>query len=184
MKILLVEDSKFLRLATGRALAHAGYEMTFAGDGDEALLMAGENLPDLILLDMMLPKMSGPDVLKALKKEPVTAAIPVVVLSTSAAELTGKVGLQSSLLRHQVAAETQHEFVVAVLLIAGKRRHHQLAFEAGDIERRHISGFRALLAAGNPGAQQAGAEQNWERDAHAIAPVRGWRPANFTWDMS
>jgi CheY-like chemotaxis protein len=81
MKILLVEDSKFLRLATGRALAHAGYEMIFASDGDEALMMAGENLPDLILLDMMLPKMSGPDVLKALKKEPVTAAIPVVVLT-------------------------------------------------------------------------------------------------------
>jgi CheY-like chemotaxis protein len=81
VKILLVEDSKFLRLATGRALAHAGYEMTFAGDGDEALLMAGEHLPDLILLDMMLPKMSGPDVLKALKKEPLTAAIPVVVLT-------------------------------------------------------------------------------------------------------
>ncbi|MGA8442042.1 MAG: response regulator [Candidatus Sulfotelmatobacter sp.] len=81
MKILLVEDSKFLRLATGRALAHAGYEMTFAGDGDEALLMARENLPDLILLDMMLPKMSGPDVLKALKKEPLTAAIPIVVLT-------------------------------------------------------------------------------------------------------
>ena len=40
-----------------------------------------ENLPDLILLDMMLPKMSGPDVLKALKNEPVTAAIPVVVLT-------------------------------------------------------------------------------------------------------
>ena len=81
MKILLVEDSKFLRLATGRALARAGYEMTFAGDGDEALLMAVESLPDLILLDMMLPKMSGPDVLKALKKEPATAAIPVVVLT-------------------------------------------------------------------------------------------------------
>jgi len=81
MKILLVEDSKFLRLATGRALAHAGYDMSFAGDGDEALLMASEHLPDLILLDMMLPKMSGPDVLKALKKEPATAAIPVVVLT-------------------------------------------------------------------------------------------------------
>jgi CheY-like chemotaxis protein len=81
MKILLVEDSKFLRLATGRALAHAGYEMSFAGDGDEALVMAGEHLPDLILLDMMLPKMSGPDVLKALKKEPATAEIPVVVLT-------------------------------------------------------------------------------------------------------
>jgi len=80
MKILLVDDSKFLRLATGRALTRAGYEMSFAGDGDEALLMAAEK-PDLILLDMMLPKMSGLEVLKALKKEPATEAIPVVVLT-------------------------------------------------------------------------------------------------------
>ena len=81
MKILLVEDSQLWRLATGRALPRAGYEVRFAGDGDEALLMAGEKLPDLILLDMMLPKMSGLEVLKALKKEPATAAIPVVVLT-------------------------------------------------------------------------------------------------------
>jgi CheY-like chemotaxis protein len=81
MKILLVDDSKFLRLATGRALTRAGYEISFAADGDEALLMAGEKLPDLILLDMMLPKMSGLDVLKALKKDPATATIPVVVLT-------------------------------------------------------------------------------------------------------
>jgi CheY-like chemotaxis protein len=81
MKILLVEDSKLLRLATGRALARAGYEMTFAADGDEALLMVGSDRPGLILLDMMLPKMSGLEVLKALKKDPATATIPVVVLT-------------------------------------------------------------------------------------------------------
>lgn len=81
MKILLVEDSKLLRLATGRALARAGYEISFAADGDEALLMASENRPDLILLDMMLPKMSGLEVLKALKKDPATSAIPVVILT-------------------------------------------------------------------------------------------------------
>ena len=81
MKILLVEDSKLLRLATGRALARAGYEIAFAADGDEALLMANENRPGLILLDMMLPKMSGLEVLKALKKDPATAAIPVVMLT-------------------------------------------------------------------------------------------------------
>jgi len=81
MEILLVEDSKFLRLATGRALIRAGYEMSFAGDRDEALLMAAEKQPNLILLDMMLPKMSGLEVLKALKKEPATEAIPVVVLT-------------------------------------------------------------------------------------------------------
>jgi len=81
IKILLVEDSKFLRLATERALARAGYEMSSASDGDEALEMAHTKMPDLILLDMLLPKMSGIDVLKALKRDPMTKAIPVVVIS-------------------------------------------------------------------------------------------------------
>jgi CheY-like chemotaxis protein len=80
-KILLVDDSKFLRLATERALARAGYDVSTAGDGENALQVAREKRPDLILLDMLLPKMSGPDVLKALKKDPRTAAIAVVVLT-------------------------------------------------------------------------------------------------------
>lgn len=80
-KILLVEDSKFLRLATERALARVGYEMSSAVDGEEALRMAREKMPDLILLDMLLPKMSGPEVLVALKKDALTKAIPVVVIT-------------------------------------------------------------------------------------------------------
>jgi len=80
-KILLVDDSKFLRLATERALARAGYEVSTAVDGENALQMAREKHPDLILLDMLLPKMTGPDVLKALKKDPQTASIAVVVLT-------------------------------------------------------------------------------------------------------
>ncbi|HET9406494.1 MAG TPA: response regulator [Candidatus Sulfotelmatobacter sp.] len=80
-KILLVEDSKFLRLATEHALARAGYNVCTASDGELALQVAREQQPDLILLDMLLPKLSGPDVLKALKKDPTTADIPVVVLS-------------------------------------------------------------------------------------------------------
>jgi len=80
-KILLVEDSKFLRLSTERALARAGYEMSSAADGEEALLLAREKLPDLILLDMLLPKMSGLEVLAALKKDALIKAIPVVVIT-------------------------------------------------------------------------------------------------------
>jgi CheY-like chemotaxis protein len=80
-KILLVDDSKFLRLATERALARAGYDVTTAVDGENALQMAREKRPDLILLDMLLPKMTGPDVLKALKKDPQTASIAVVALT-------------------------------------------------------------------------------------------------------
>jgi CheY-like chemotaxis protein len=48
--------------------------MTSAADGEEALRLAREKLPDLILLDMLLPKVSGPDVLKALKKDALTKA--------------------------------------------------------------------------------------------------------------
>jgi len=81
MKILLVDDSKFLRLATERALTRAGYTVHTAADGAQALQMAREQPPDLILLDMLLPGMTGPDVLKALKKEAATAAIPVVVFT-------------------------------------------------------------------------------------------------------
>jgi CheY-like chemotaxis protein len=81
IKILLVEDSKFMRLTTERALARAGYVVASAGDGEEALRTAREKLPDLILLDMLLPKMTGPDVLKALKKDPATAKIPVVAFT-------------------------------------------------------------------------------------------------------
>jgi CheY-like chemotaxis protein len=81
IKILLVEDSKFVRLTAERALARAGYATSSAADGEEALRMARERLPDLILLDMLLPKMSGRDVLVALKKDPLTKAIPVVVMT-------------------------------------------------------------------------------------------------------
>jgi CheY-like chemotaxis protein len=80
-KILLVEDSKFLRLATERALARAGYQMSSAVDGVEALELARQKSPDLILLDMLLPKMSGLDVLKSLKDDPVTKGVPVVVMT-------------------------------------------------------------------------------------------------------
>jgi CheY-like chemotaxis protein len=118
MKILLVEDSKFLRLATGRALTRAGYEMSFARDGDEALLIAAEKLPDLILLDMMLPKMSGLEVLKALKKDPATQAIPVVVLTglsqTNAERLRGD-GAFAFLTKTDLALDKGAEPLLAAL---------------------------------------------------------------------
>lgn len=80
-KILLVEDSKFLRLGTERALTRAGYEVTTAVDGEDGLRAARERKPDIILLDMLLPKMTGPDVLKTLKKDPETSRIAIVVLT-------------------------------------------------------------------------------------------------------
>ena len=80
-KVLVVEDSNFLRIAHERILTKAGYEVTSAADGEEALRAAKDKLPDVILLDLLLPKVSGTEVLKALKNDPVTQAIPVIVVS-------------------------------------------------------------------------------------------------------
>ena len=81
-KVLLVDDSKFLRMANECVLCKAGYQVSTAADGEEALRVANDKLPDIILLDMMLPKISGPEVLKTLKANPATKDIPVIVLTS------------------------------------------------------------------------------------------------------
>jgi two-component system, OmpR family, alkaline phosphatase synthesis response regulator PhoP len=81
VKILLVEDSRALRLSNERSLRSAGHEVICADDGEAALHCAREHKPDLILLDLLLPRMNGLEVLTRLKHERSTANIPVVVLS-------------------------------------------------------------------------------------------------------
>ena len=80
-KILLVDDSKFLRMAAERASARAGYVVITASDGPKAIELAKNERPEVILLDMLLSGMTGPDVLKALKKDAGTAGIPVVAFT-------------------------------------------------------------------------------------------------------
>jgi CheY-like chemotaxis protein len=82
VRILLVEDSKPIRRENEAALLKAGYQVTCAEDGEIALKLAQECNPDLILLDMILPKIDGPEVLQHLKTNPLTSQIPVVVVSS------------------------------------------------------------------------------------------------------
>jgi two-component system, OmpR family, alkaline phosphatase synthesis response regulator PhoP len=118
MKVLVVEDSKFLRLATERALSRAGYDVSTAIDGDQALQTAQEELPDLILLDMLLPKMTGLDVLHALKKDQKTADIPVVVctgLSQKNAERMQTDGAFAFLEKSELGLERGPDALLAAL---------------------------------------------------------------------
>jgi len=71
-----------MRLAVQRALTGAGYVVHTASDGETGIVAARETLPDLVLLDLVLPKTSGLDVLRALKHDAITKNIPVVVLAT------------------------------------------------------------------------------------------------------
>jgi CheY-like chemotaxis protein len=80
-RILVAEDDRFLRRAAEMALKRQGYTVITAADGEEALRTAQSELPDLILLDLIMPKLNGFDVLQALKKDAPTAHIPVIILS-------------------------------------------------------------------------------------------------------
>jgi len=80
-EILLIEDSRFMRVSIQRILTGAGYTVHTASDGEAGVRAARETLPDLVVLDLDLPKISGLDVLRALKQDAFTKSIPVVVLA-------------------------------------------------------------------------------------------------------
>ena len=83
-RILVAEDDRFLRKAAEVTLKRHGYVVLTASDGEEALRVAGEETPDLILLDLIMPKLQGFEVLRTLKQDPATVGIPVIVLSNLA----------------------------------------------------------------------------------------------------
>jgi DNA-binding response OmpR family regulator len=85
-QILLVEDDRFLRRACAAGLRQRGWTVLTAVDGEEALRMIRSERIDLVLLDMLMPKLHGLDVMRALKAEERTQSIPVLVLSNSSRE--------------------------------------------------------------------------------------------------
>jgi twitching motility two-component system response regulator PilH len=80
-RILLVEDDRFLRKAATVMLRKLGHTVIAAEDGEEALRLARAELPELILLDLIMPKIQGFEVLRTLKADPTTSGIPVIVMS-------------------------------------------------------------------------------------------------------
>ncbi len=80
-KILIVEDEAILQKALQEILLQEDYEVVSALDGELGLKMASSEAPDIILLDLILPKMDGFEVLKALKKDEKTKKIPIIILT-------------------------------------------------------------------------------------------------------
>lgn len=93
-KILVVDDEPDALELVGFNLKQAGFEVITADDGAEALKKAREAVPDLILLDLMLPEMDGIEVCKVLRRDAATAAIPVIMLTAKAAEIDRVLGLE------------------------------------------------------------------------------------------
>lgn len=82
MKIVVADDDRMFRKAAETTLRRQGYAVTTASDGEEALQLIRAERPDIIVLDLIMPKLQGFDVLQVLKQDSLTAAIPVIVLSS------------------------------------------------------------------------------------------------------
>ena len=93
-KVLVVDDEDAVREIYKKEFTMAKFNVVVAADGEEGLLKAAEETPDLVLLDVMLPKMSGIDVLKALKQNPLTKEIPVLLLTNLGEETIIKEGFE------------------------------------------------------------------------------------------
>jgi two-component system alkaline phosphatase synthesis response regulator PhoP len=93
-KILVVDDEDSVREIYRHEFVNNGYTVVVAQDGEEGLLKAGEEQPDIMLLDIMLPKMSGIEVLRALKENELTKKIPVLLLTNLGEETIIKEGFE------------------------------------------------------------------------------------------
>jgi two-component system cell cycle response regulator DivK len=82
--VLYVEDNEYNRKIVRQLLSRTGYRLREAADGEAALQMVTEERPDLVLMDVQLPKMSGLDATRALRGNPATADIPIIVVTSFA----------------------------------------------------------------------------------------------------
>jgi len=80
-KLLLVEDDALLTRLYQKKFSKDGHEVVSASDGEEGMEMIESEQPDLVLLDIMMPKLSGLEMLERIKANPATRSVPVVILS-------------------------------------------------------------------------------------------------------
>lgn len=113
-KILLVEDDSNLREIYGARLEAEGYEIISASDGEEALALAVRERPELIISDVMMPKISGFDMLDILRSTPETRSVKVIVMTALSQEEDRKRGEQLGADRYLVKSQVTLDDVVGI----------------------------------------------------------------------
>ncbi len=91
--ILIVEDDENIQQLVGYNLAKAGFQVLYAENGEQALASVKRELPDLMVLDIMLPSLNGFEVCKILRKDPQTKALPIIMLTAKGEESDVTAGL-------------------------------------------------------------------------------------------
>lgn len=94
MKILIADDDATIHASFTKFLTKKGFEVMSAYDGKEALTIAEKHLPEIVLLDLLMPEMDGRDVCTRLKNNPKTQHIFIIMLSSKDQELDRELGLK------------------------------------------------------------------------------------------
>jgi two-component system phosphate regulon response regulator PhoB len=121
-KILVVDDEPDALELIAFNLKTAGFDVLTASDGEAALQLARSHLPDLVLLDLMLPEVDGLEVCKILRRDPATSAIPIIMVTAKAAEMDRVLGLELGADDYVTKPFSPRELVLRVKNLL-RRRH-------------------------------------------------------------
>jgi DNA-binding response OmpR family regulator len=117
--VLIVDDSEDIALISARMLSSRGFAVITASDGAEALAIVGRQRPDCILLDVMMPGMSGLEVLEALKSDAATADIPIIMVTAKTTDEDVLHGYQQGADYYITKPFTAEELAYGVNLVLG-----------------------------------------------------------------
>ncbi|MGH9533288.1 MAG: response regulator transcription factor [Terriglobales bacterium] len=156
IRILIVEDEDLIRDTYARRLAHEGYQVEAARNGREALALARQGLPQLILLDAMLPDLSGFEVLKALRADPRFLTTPVVLFTNLSQHIDKHQAARLGATDYWVKSEVSPADVAAKV--------QRLLSEAGS--PRPIANFSLVVDSHQGDAAALAAMLGYPRDYH------------------
>ena len=112
--VLIADDSPTDQHILSRALEKHGFETVLAKDGEEAIRLAEQRSPDVILMDIVMPGMNGYQATRHLAHNPATAGIPIVIVSTKTQEADRVWGLRQGAVRYLTKPVSDDELVAAV----------------------------------------------------------------------
>lgn len=138
-KILVVDDEPDAVELIGFNLKKAGFEVVTALDGAEALRSARMHLPDLVLLDLMLPEIDGLEVCKLLRRDPATSAVPIIMLTAKAAEIDRVLGLELGADDYVTKPFSPRELVLRVKKLLERRQAADAEVRAEQLQVGEVS---------------------------------------------
>jgi CheY-like chemotaxis protein len=124
-KILIVEDDPLMSRMYEKIFTFEKFDVMMAHDGEEGLMLATTTSPTLIMLDVMMPKMNGLQVLERLKNDPRTKAIPVIMLTNLAGQQDAETALSRGAVKYLIKSEHEPKEVTDIVkeILAGYTRN-------------------------------------------------------------